>query len=290
MKFVDLHSHTINSDGTNTPFEVLQLADKIGLFALSITDHDNCDTYFDEEFLSSKRKVKLLRGIEIRTCCLGVGIELLGYGYNRKMMKNEVPKLPTVEDMSYKILNLLVDKAKKIGVQFDIDVVKNYSLYSNLHESKYFKICLEKHATNISNVEDIAFNCSSFYRECMGNVNSQFYIDMSQFTVPIETVVNIIKKCGGKVFVPHIFKYRDKSYDILKKLQEFEIDGIECYHNSFGYLQINELLELCKKNNYFISGGSDFHGKNKPDVRLGVGKGNLKIPYIETKWINDYLF
>ena len=65
------------------------------------------------------------------------------------------------------------------------------------------------------------------------------------------------------------------------------LDGIECYHPSAEEdNKINLLLEYCKKNNLYITGGSDFHGTNKPGVELGQGKGSLNIPEeIIKEWI-----
>ena len=61
-------------------------------------------------------------------------------------------------------------------------------------------------------------------------------------------------------------------------MQNFQIDGIECYYTTFTEEQHEKLLKLCNERNLFISGGSDFHGKIKPDVDIGTGYGNLKIP------------
>ena len=58
----------------------------------------------------------------------------------------------------------------------------------------------------------------------------------------------------------------------------YKIDGIECYYTTFTEEQHEYLLNLCKERNLLVSGGSDYHGCFKPDVDLGVGYGNLKIP------------
>ena len=70
-------------------------------------------------------------------------------------------------------------------------------------------------------------------------------------------------------------------------LNNYSIDGIECYYTTFSNEQHFNLLNICKKNKLFISGGSDFHGKYKPDVDIGVGYGDLQIPTdILSNWIN----
>lgn len=92
---------------------------------------------------------------------------------------------------------------------------------------------------------------------------------------------------GGKVFLPHIFEYKDNSKKILDFiLDNYSIDGIECYYTTFNKEQSDFLLNLCKKKNFLISGGSDYHGMAKPNVDLGIGFGNLAIPEnILNNWI-----
>ena len=88
------------------------------------------------------------------------------------------------------------------------------------------------------------------------------------------------------MFVPHIYEYRENTPKVLKALLENgRLDGFECYYSTFSDKQHNEILEIAKKNNLYISGGSDFHGTPKPDIDIGVGKGNLQIPdIIQENW------
>ena len=62
------------------------------------------------------------------------------------------------------------------------------------------------------------------------------------------------------------------------ELDKYEIDGIECMHSDFTTEQIEYLLEFTKTNHYYRSGGSDYHGVNKPSIEMAIGKGNLNIP------------
>ena len=72
--------------------------------------------------------------------------------------------------------------------------------------------------------------------------------------------------------------YRENSEKILSDiLKNHKIDGIECFYTTFTKEQNEYLLKLCKQNNYYISGGSDYHGDFKPDIEIATGFGNLKI-------------
>ena len=102
-------------------------------------------------------------------------------------------------------------------------------------------------------------------------------------------VVDIIHKAGGIAFLAHPFEYRiSNTMEFVEELRkERELDGIECFHPSAEVdNRIELLIEYARKNNLYISGGSDYHGSKKPDIDIGVGKGSLRIPkeYIE-EWV-----
>jgi hypothetical protein len=120
----------------------------------------------------------------------------------------------------------------------------------------------------------------------MNQADSPFFIDMDGLFPSLENIYNTIKNAGGLVFIAHIFNYGDKALGVLEHLtRNFKIDGIECYYSKFTNEQTNYLLELCKQNDYLISGGSDYHGDNKPDIKVGTGKGDLLIPNETVVWI-----
>ena len=82
------------------------------------------------------------------------------------------------------------------------------------------------------------------------------------------------------VFLPHVFIYKwskDKVQLLNDLVNTYNVDGLECMHSEFSEEEITYLLNFAKKNNYYISGGSDYHGINKKDIEMAVGKGNLKI-------------
>lgn len=90
-------------------------------------------------------------------------------------------------------------------------------------------------------------------------------------------------------FLEHPFEYRfDYTIDFINQLRkEKELDGIECFHPSANEQKMMMLVDYTKKNNLYISGGSDYHGKKKPYIEVGVRRGNLNIPKeIIEEWIN----
>ena len=139
---------------------------------------------------------------------------------------------------------------------------------------------ITKHKENKKLLSEYAWNSSKiFYRQYMSDPKTNLYVEMDDLVPDFETACNLIRKARGLVFIPHIYEYKKNSETILKHiLQNYKIDGIECYYTTFTEAQHKKLLNICKEHNLFISGGSDFHGTIRPDVDIGIGHGNMQIP------------
>ena len=138
---------------------------------------------------------------------------------------------------------------------------------------------------------------SDFYQPMNGVIYTAItkMKESSNSAIDFITLIDFLKKegsidkAGGIAFLAHPFEYRfDNTIDFIDELtKEKELDGIECFHPSANESQMKLLVEYANKNNLFISGGSDYHGAKKPDVEIGIGKGNLNISKnIIENWIN----
>ena len=108
-----------------------------------------------------------------------------------------------------------------------------------------------------------------------------FFLDKKDdYPSPAQTVEQV-HLAGGVTFLAHVHEYKwiDNKIEYIKQLiKDSNLDGIECYYSNFTDEQTKELLEFCKENKLYTSGGTDFHGTKRPAVQVGIGKGNLKIP------------
>ena len=146
------------------------------------------------------------------------------------------------------------------------------------------------HKENYEILGEFVESLNIFIRKGLMNPESEYYTGSDNKLKPLyKDVVNIIHQAGGLAFLAHPFEYRlDNTIDFINELRnESELDGIECFHPSADEEKMEILVEYAKNNNLFISGGSDYHGHKKPDINIGVGRGDLNISkdYIE-KWIN----
>ena len=285
---IDLHMHTRYSDGSDNCVEILKAVQNRNLDIISITDHNTALAYEELKNMDIKKfyNGRIIPGIELNTKVLNIPIEILGYGIDYKKM-NELAKevyIPAEKRNRIEV-ERLYNKCIKAGIILDKNCLENFD--SNGFASKFIHNEIIKNEENKKLISDEAWNdVKVFYRAYMSNPEGILYVEMDDFVPDFNTAAKLVREAGGLVFVPHIFEYRENSERILKFiLENYSIDGIECYYTTFSEEQTNRLLEICKERKLYKSGGSDYHGKNKPGVDVGVGKGNLKI---DNKIIDDW--
>ena len=285
---IDLHSHTTKSDGTFTPDELLIEAEKNNLEILSITDHESVEAYysFNRDLFSGI----IIPGLELRTSCFGVAIELLAYGFNIDKMRDILKKYhyKNTQELDEYMIKLAYEQYTQRNVLLDKSFIEDYDPIKHPRLSKYIKSCVSKYSENDIFLKDLPEG-KSFFRCCITNPNSPLFLDLSTAFPSVGELISAIKSANGLVSIPHIFEYRENAEKILIHLLEnYDIDIIECYYPSFSQEQTDYLLDICEKYNKFSSGGSDFHGTLRPDTALGSGKNNnLYVPKEKIeKWIN----
>ena len=291
---IDLHMHTTYSDGTESCTTVLKKCQEKNLNYISITDHNTALAYEELEKLDVKSLFsgKIIPGIELNTKALNIPIEILGYGIDYNKMNELVKKvyIPATERNKIEVKRLY-DKCIQAGIILDKNCLDNYK--PEMFASVFFHNEITKHEENKNILSEEAWNSSKiFYRQYMSDPKTPLYVEMDDFVPDFETASNLVRQAGGLVFIPHIFEYKKNAEPILNYiLENFDIDGIECFYTTFSPEQHEKLINLCNERNLFISGGSDFHGKIKPDVDIGVGYGNMQIPdSIVEVWKNNVEF
>ena len=285
---IDLHMHTKYSDGSDSCIEILKRVQERNLDVISITDHNTALSYEKLENIEIQDlyKGKIIPGIELNTKVLNIPIEILGYGIDYKKMNELVKNVYIPAEKRNRIeVERLYNKCIKAGIILEENCLERYD--SNGFASKFIHSEIIKNEENRKFISNEAWNdVKVFYRAYMSNPEGILYVEMDDFVPDFNTAANLVREAGGLVFIPHIFEYRENSEKILNFiLENYKIDGIECYYTTFSEEQTEKLLEICKKRNLYKSGGSDYHGRNKPGVDVGVGKGNLKI---ENTIIDDW--
>lgn len=292
---IDLHIHTNNSDGSDSVIDVLKKAQKHELSYMSITDHESVNGHYELRNIDVKQYFsgKIIPGVELKNYYKDRVIDILAYNididkFNEYLEKNYKNK--THRMLETKNLKHLYKQAKAYGLTLDpIEEIKWDS------DSDWGSVVvyneIKKHPENEAKVpKDLWESFSNFKKDYVYNRNNMFFLDKKDdYPSPAETVKQV-HLAGGVAFLAHVHEYKwvkDKIQYITELVEDSNLDGIECYYSNFTEEQIKELLEYCKKNHLYTSGGTDYHGTKRPSVEIGVGKGNLRIPdEIIKDWYN----
>ena len=289
---IDLHMNTNHSDGTDSVEELLKKAEKKNLEIISITDHDSVGAYFELEENPELMKLysgKLIIGTELMTYYRGVSIEILGYGIDyKKLRMQEID----IEKMQQTILSNMKNVAKNLGLKFDErNTYVDQSDVSRQYASCVMAAELLKYDENKEILNRIGdkFTIPTFFRIHQSDKKSPFYFDTSNLLLDINEIISRIHEAGGLAFLAHgyIYPFKNKDEIIEEILSTTNIDGMECIYTEFLEEERKKAYNLCKKYNKFMSGGTDYHAKNKPDIELGTGRNNnIKI---EKDFIKDWV-
>lgn len=258
---IDLHTHTTASDGQHTPREVVRLAAEKGISLLAVTDHDSTEGVPEARREARKRGIGFVAGIEISTQDMEE-IHILGYGIDvsHQGLRNACAKYREARaQRGQRIKDFLTSK----GVEIDLDEVRGYAQDGSLGRP-HFAQYLQNHGI-------VATRKEAFDK----------YLDTKEFREATdrekpapETAIDLIHQAGGKAVLAHPGIYRmneDKLRDLIRRLVEAGLDGIECFYSRHSSEQTERYLQYVREYGLKTGCGSDFHGKDvKPDISLGV--------------------
>ncbi len=283
---IDLHIHTANSSGTDSVEEILKKAESLGLSAISITDNESVKSYFDMQKIDTKKLYsgKIITGTEIKTVFDGVVIDVLAYDFDYDQLKNSpIVDSKRIRIAQYDYLKNFIKVGKKLGLKF------NENLEVRTYASHAFYDEVIKYKENFDILPELKEKRENFFKLTQRNRKSPFFINETKDMFNISNIISEIHKCGGKVFLAHLYQYsvdNNKYIEFAKNLIKItKIDGIECYHPSFTKEQIQALLALVKENDKLACGGSGYHGKLREGVSIGTGRGNLNVPDDILDWV-----
>ncbi len=264
---IDLHVHSTASDGTLTPSEVCDAAIEAGLSAIALTDHDTIDGIPEILEYSKDKNIKIIPGTEISCYYKKTEIHILGLyaDYKNPELLKILSDLKNARlERNLKMIELM----RNDGIDITMEKLLHGEPDSVITRAHFARVLMEE---GVCKTNDQAF------RRYLGT-GCKYYIPREKIT--IETAMDILTKYFGIAILAHplIYKLGYKELDnLLEILKPLGLRGIECYHSSNNSYESMKLREIAKKHNLIISGGSDFHGGNKPDIKLGKGRGGLSI-------------
>jgi len=262
---IDLHSHTDQSDGTFSPTELVTAARESGVEVLGITDHDTFAGYDQAAGGAQEAGVELVCGIELSTKLHGHSVHLLGYFFRPELLNGFRAWVVEMQASRRERNVRLAERLRELGMDITLEEAeaRGRGMTGRPH---FAQIMLEKgYVANLRQAFDEYLDESA-----KGYVHRQ----EPQFAES----VGRIRKAGGIASLAHPVRVNGDVPALLPELCEAGMNAIEAYHSDHGPADVALYLELARKYNLLVTGGSDFHGAVKPGVRLGTGEGSLRVP------------
>lgn len=257
MKYADLHLHTVFSDGTSTPEEIILESKRRGLSAISIVDHDTVDGIEASLEIGREADIEVLPGIELTAEYEGTEVHVLGYLIDYKNMalaeRTDVLRNNRIERI-YKI----VSKLNGLGINLDAEAVFDIAKQGTVGRLHVARAMVKKGF--VSSVWE-AFN-KYIGEKCPAYV--------CNFKLSPREVSDLIKSFGGIPVLAH--PYILNKDDLIIKFINDGIMGLEIYYPEHKPAMVKVYLGLAKKYNLLVTGGSDYHGDVKPEVKIGSAK------------------
>lgn len=270
MNTIDLHVHSTASDGSFSPTEVVELAYKAGLSHFALTDHDTVDGVSEAVTSSSKyNTLEVIPGIELSCYYNNREIHIVGLYVNFKD-ETFLKELAALKQARIERNEKMVQKFVDAGIPLTMDELLHGNPNSVITRAHFARVLVEK---------GICTNKTEAFDKYLG-IGCPFYLAKPKVT-PAH-VLQLIRNAGGTAILAHPYSYKFSKSEVEQLLDEILIplglSGMECYYSTYDLGQTQELRSMALARNLLVSGGSDFHGVVKPDISIGIGRGNLCIP------------
>lgn len=259
-KFADLHIHSTFSDGTLSPSEIIKKADKEGLSAVAITDHDCVDAIEPALKEASLYGIEVIPGVELSCEYNSNEVHILGYIIDCKDIWFR-EKLKKLCQRRIERVGKIVERLKLHGVDIGTDHIFKLSGCGSVGRLHIAQAMQEK--GYVSNLKE-AFN------KYIGD-KAPCYV--GNFKLTPEDCIEMIDRIGGISILAHPGTL--DTDELLSRLIDSGLDGIEVYHPDHRQSDVVNYLKIATRYKLLITGGSDFHGTRKE----GVSLGSSKIPY-----------
>ena len=272
---IDLHVHTLYSDGVYSPEKIVDTALDVGLQAISLTDHDNILSYqVAQDYIKEKNladKIEIIRGVEINTLYKNYEVHILGYfmDSDNSDFKNLLKTQQQARIVQTKEIIALLAKKEGIKIKYD-DIQKQVAPGGSIGRPHIAKASATAGGT--SNVIE---------------AYSKFINDSSPVYVPRKTVspydaVEVIYGAGGVPVIAHPYDI-DIAEQLIKNLMSCGLRGIEAYHRKHSPACVEYFSSMAEELGLIVTGGSDFHAPNSLNGQIVLGKNFVP------EWIYDKL-
>ena len=264
---IDLHCHSIFSDGTSTPEELVALAVQGGLSALALTDHDTTEGLTRFVAVAADSPVEAVSGIELSAEFGEVSLHILGLLFDPQNADLKTALEWVREGRTERNVQIL-EKLNRLGYRLTHDDIRKHAGDELIGRPHFAAALLEK--GHFKHKDKI-------FQQLLGKGKAAY---AERRRLSPEACVELIRKAGGVPVIAHPGQMKLTSRALrrlVKRLKEHGLGGLEVWHPTQREYQSAAYLRICEDFDLAATGGSDFHGARTPDISLGRGFGTLDV-------------
>ena len=265
---IDLQLHTTDSDGTWPWRRVAEACVAMKLTAFAITDHDTMARRDDILAFAKEKKVQAIPGIELSTTENGQTVHLLGYFLDGPHEKLE-ERLRFLRQGRLARNEQIIARLRSLGIDVTEDDVRMIAGNKVVGRPHIARLLLQKGA--VSTMQE-AFD--KFLTP-----GGKAYFPKEE--LPLREGIELLRGAGAVTSVAHPGLLKRSPLDLevsLKEWRSWGLDGVEGIYPVYSPEQTAFFNRMSSKYGFLITGGSDFHGENKPHIKIGTGTGSLNVP------------
>jgi len=267
-RLADLHIHSTHSDGTLTPQEVVSLALKAGLAAVSITDHDNVSGLRDAWKAAEGSSLEVVPGVELSCVEDGFDVHMLGYFVNVDS-KALAGHLETFRNARRARAEKIVDKLKKLGLDLGIEAVLRKAGDGAIGRPHIAEALVE---------EGLVSSYDEVFQKYLGYGGPAYE---GKYVIPAAKAIEVIHEAGGVAVLAHPGVHLDRQ--TVVKIVKMGLDGVETRHPKHPPEAAEWLTRLAEQERLLTSGGSDYHGDGRGETPFA----DWTIPYSWVEALRD---
>jgi len=267
MSRIDLHLHTTHSDGSLPPADVLALAKQANVSALAITDHDITTGIPEAIATGQELGIEVIPGVEISSFNGKSELHILGYfvkwddaAFNQRLAQ--------LRESRHRRNPLIIERLREAGLDVTYEEVRSLAGTESVGRPHIAQLLMQKkYVTSAKEAFD------------------RYLADGRPAFVPRELpspaeAIRWIRQAKGVAVLAHptwVKETREGLGACVTALKEAGLGGVEVHYSTHTKSQTSQYLELARRLNLLVTGGSDFHGLTKPDIDVGIGRGGLKV-------------
>lgn len=271
QKRCDLHMHTIHSDGTCTPRELIRLAKQRGLSCVALTDHDTLSGVEEAQDEGNKIGLEVISGIEISVKFNPGTMHILGYFVDRNSKKLQ-DSLAEIQEARRERNPMIIEKLKAAGVNISLEEVERESGGGQVGRPHFARVLVKK-----KYVKDFEEAFNKYLAK-----GASAYVDKRKLSS--REAIEMIEEAGGVASLAHPKQLKldgtpERFEQTLDQLRAEGLKGLEVYSSCQSKEEAARYRKTAERLGLIITGGSDFHGANRPQAPLGWMGDGAMIPY-----------